>query len=164
MYARTRSGQLAWTGPIAAGRMAKSGWTLHSHSGDPAPANVSMPDNPSMPASSDLAVKVSSDHRPEFLTPGLEDGGIKQLGRPAIGRADVDLGLRTAGQEGDSEFRKLSQPQRRHLATVMQCYQPVSHRLVIDAELRPARSHAGEFGGEIGQEDQRAGVSGGVAG
>ena len=117
-----------------------------------------------MPASSDRAVKVSSDHRPEFLTPGLEDGGIKQLGRPAIGRADVDLGLRTAGQEGDSEFRKLSQPQRRHLATVMQCDQPVSHRLVVDADLRPARSIAGELGGEIGQEDQRAGVSGGVAG
>jgi hypothetical protein len=46
----------------------------------------------------------------------------------------------------------------------MQGDQPVSHRLVVDADLRPARSHAGELGGEIGQEDQRAGVSGGVAG
>src|SRR5829696_7307760 len=111
------------------------------------PANDSLLDNPSVPASGDCAVKVSSDHRPEFLTPGLEDGGIKQLGRPAIGCADVDLGLRTAGQEGDSEFRKLSQPQRRNFATMMQCDQPVSHRLVVDADLRPARSHAGELGG-----------------
>jgi hypothetical protein len=29
MFPRTTSGQLAWTRPIVAGRLAKSGWTLH---------------------------------------------------------------------------------------------------------------------------------------
>jgi hypothetical protein len=72
--------------------------------------------------------------------------------------------MRSAGEEGNSELGKLSQTQRANLATTMQCDQPVGHRLVVDADLRPARSLAGEFGGKVGQEHERAGVSGGVAG
>jgi hypothetical protein len=40
----------------------------------------------------------------------------------------------------------------------MQCDQPVGHRLVVDADLGPAQSLAGELGGEVRQEEQRAGV------
>jgi hypothetical protein len=56
-----------------------------------------------VPARGDRVFQIGSDHRAESLAPGLEDAGVKHLGRSAFGRGDVDMRVRTAGQEGDSE-------------------------------------------------------------
>lgn len=46
----------------------------------------------------------------------------------------------------------------------MQCDQPVGDRLVVDPDLWPVQSLAGQLGREVGEEDQRARVPVGVAG
>ena len=109
-------------------------------------------------------LQVGPDHGSKLLTSYVEDGGIKQLGWSSNRRGDVDSGAGSACQKGDREFGKLGQPQRAYLAAAMQCDQLVGHHLVVDADLWPAHSLAGVLGGEVGQEDQRARVSVGVAG
>jgi hypothetical protein len=84
-------------------------------------------------------LQVGSDHRAEFLAPDMEDAGVKQLGQSALGRRDVDLSARAAGEEGDSEVRQLGQPQRPHLAATMQGDQPATSAQVVYENSRVIR-------------------------
>jgi hypothetical protein len=53
-------------------------------------------------ARGDPVFQVGSDHRAKLLAPHLKDAAVKQLGRFAFERGDVDLGVRPACEEGDA--------------------------------------------------------------
>jgi hypothetical protein len=100
MYPGTASGQLARTRPVAAGRLAKYGWTLHRRptlQGNGSWRSASLLLGLSVPAPRHRVFKIGPDQCAELLAPDVQDARVKQRGRPSIGRGDVDLGVRTAG-------------------------------------------------------------------
>jgi hypothetical protein len=84
---------------IAAGRLDKSGRTLHRPTlqGNGSWRSASLLLGLSVPAPRHRVFKIGPDQCAELLAPDVQDARVKQRGRSSIGRGDVDLGVRTAG-------------------------------------------------------------------